>query len=124
MNAGAHGGETKDVLVEARAIDRSGNLHVIDNAGMGFAYRHCAVPADRIFTHAVFEGRASEPAGIEREMQAVAEYREANQPIKSRTGARPSRIRPATAPGNSSTPPAAGACAWAARICPRCIATS
>ncbi|MFZ1109145.1 MAG: UDP-N-acetylmuramate dehydrogenase [Rhodomicrobium sp.] len=86
MNAGAHGGETKDVLVEARAVDRSGKLHVTDNAGMGFAYRHCAAPDDYIFTHAVFEGREGDPAGIEREMQAVAEYREANQPIKSRTG--------------------------------------
>ncbi len=29
MNAGAHGGETTDVLVEARAVDRSGALHVL-----------------------------------------------------------------------------------------------
>ncbi len=86
MNAGAHGGETKDVLVEARAVDRAGKVHVYDNAGMGFTYRHCAIPGDRIFTHAIFEGREGDPAEIEREMQAVAEYREANQPIKSRTG--------------------------------------
>ena len=42
MNAGAHGGETKNVLVEARAVDRSGNIDVFDNAGLGFNYRHCA----------------------------------------------------------------------------------
>ncbi len=86
MNAGAHGGETKDVLVEARAVDRSGALYVYDNAGMGFTYRHCSAPADHIFTRAIFEGREGDPAEIEREMQAVAGYREANQPIKSRTG--------------------------------------
>jgi UDP-N-acetylmuramate dehydrogenase len=86
MNAGAHGGETKDVFVEARALDRSGKLHVTDNAGMGFTYRHCSVPGDHVFTYAVFEGREGDPAKIEREMRAVAEYREANQPIKSRTG--------------------------------------
>ena len=28
MNAGAHGGETKDILIEARGIDRTGNLHI------------------------------------------------------------------------------------------------
>ncbi|MBL8904595.1 MAG: FAD-binding protein, partial [Rhizobiales bacterium] len=27
MNGGAYGGETKDVLIEARAVDRSGNVH-------------------------------------------------------------------------------------------------
>lgn len=86
MNAGAHGGETKNVMVEARAVDRSGKVHVFDNAGIGFTYRHCGVPADHIFTSAIFEGREGERAEIEREMAGVAEYREANQPIKSRTG--------------------------------------
>ena len=28
MNAGAHGGETRDVLIEARAVDRAGRIHV------------------------------------------------------------------------------------------------
>jgi UDP-N-acetylmuramate dehydrogenase len=86
MNAGAHGGETKDFLAEARALDRSGALHILDNAGMGFTYRHCALPADYIFTEATFEGTPGDPAEIERAMQEVTEYREANQPIKSRTG--------------------------------------
>ncbi len=86
MNAGAHGGETKDFLAEARAVDRAGNIHVFDNAGMGFTYRHCGVPADYIFTQAIFEGTKGDPAEIEKAMQHVAEYREANQPIKSRTG--------------------------------------
>ncbi len=86
MNAGAHGGETRDILAEARAVDRSGNLHVFDNAGMGFTYRHCGIPLDYIFTQAVFEGTPGVPAEIEKSMRDVAEYREANQPIKSRTG--------------------------------------
>jgi UDP-N-acetylmuramate dehydrogenase len=86
MNAGAHGGETKDIVAEARALDRGGNLHVFDNARMGFTYRHCAVPADYIFTQAIFEGVPDDPAEIEKAMRDVAEYREANQPIKSRTG--------------------------------------
>src|ERR1700687_3309863 len=29
MNAGAHGSETKDVLVEARAVDRRGSIHTL-----------------------------------------------------------------------------------------------
>ncbi len=86
MNAGAHGGETKDGLVEARAVDAQGRVHVLSNADMKFVYRNCGAPADFIFTQAVFQGAKGDPATIEREMEEVAAYREANQPIKSRTG--------------------------------------
>src|SRR3974390_962888 len=53
MNGGAYGGETKDVLVEARGVDRQGNLHGFANGEMGFAYRHCGAPDDIVFTSAV-----------------------------------------------------------------------
>ncbi len=86
MNGGAHGRETKDVLVEARAVDRSGRVHVLSNEEMGFSYRHCSVPEDFIFTQALFHGEAGERADIQAEMAEVAEYREQAQPIKSRTG--------------------------------------
>ncbi len=61
MNGGAYGGETKDVLVEARGVDRQGNLRTFTNGEMGFSYRHCGVPEDVIFTTAVLQGRAGEP---------------------------------------------------------------
>jgi UDP-N-acetylmuramate dehydrogenase len=86
MNAGAHGRETKDVLVEARAVDRGGDIHVLSHADMGFSYRHCGVPGDWIFTEALFTGRPGEPREILKDMDQVARYREENQPIKERTG--------------------------------------
>lgn len=86
MNAGAHGTETKDVVASVRAVDRKGAIHVLSNADMGFAYRHCSVPDDFIFTEATFEGRPGKPAEILKAMDEVAEYRAANQPIKERTG--------------------------------------
>jgi UDP-N-acetylmuramate dehydrogenase len=86
MNAGAHGGETKDGLVEAHAVDGQGRLHVLSNADMKFVYRNCGAPADFIFTEAVFAGPPADPTALEREMEEVAAYREANQPIKARTG--------------------------------------
>jgi UDP-N-acetylmuramate dehydrogenase len=86
MNAGAHGRETKDVLVEARVLDRQGRMHTLSLADMGFSYRHCSVPPDWIFLEAVFQGMPGEPAKILAEMSEVAEYREANQPVKERTG--------------------------------------
>jgi UDP-N-acetylmuramate dehydrogenase len=86
MNAGAHGRETREVLVEARAIDRDGTIHVLPLEAMQLSYRHCGVPEDWIFTEALFQGSAGEPAAILEQMDEVAAYREANQPIKERTG--------------------------------------
>ena len=85
MNGGAYGGETKDVMVEARGIDRAGNLRTYSNAEMGFAYRHCAVPDDVIFTSAVFQGRAGDPEAIAAEMDNIKQKREESQP-RNRTG--------------------------------------
>ncbi|MEE7475668.1 UDP-N-acetylmuramate dehydrogenase [Methylobacterium hispanicum] len=86
MNAGAHGGETTDVLVEARGVDRRGNLCSFTHAEMGFTYRHSTAPEDVIFTSALFRGRPGERTAIEAEMERVTAAREAAQPIRERTG--------------------------------------
>jgi UDP-N-acetylmuramate dehydrogenase len=86
MNGGAYGRETKDALVEARALDRRGGVHVVTNSDIGFSYRHCSAPDDYIFTQALFAGERGEPAAIAAEMEKITESREATQPIKSRTG--------------------------------------
>jgi len=86
MNAGAHGTETKDIFVSARAVDGHGIIHVLTHADMHFTYRHCGLPEDFIFTEATFQGTPGDPAEIERQMDEVTAYREANQPTKSRTG--------------------------------------
>ncbi len=86
MNAGAYGGETKDVLVEARAVDRTGNIHVLSNADLKYTYRHSGAPEDLIFTSALLQGRAGDPAEIAAAMDKITSSREATQPIKSRTG--------------------------------------
>ena len=86
MNAGAYDSETKDVLVEAVAIDRSGERHVIPVAEMGYAYRHCSAPEDYIFTSALFEGREEESTVIEERMSEIMTRREASQPIREKTG--------------------------------------
>jgi UDP-N-acetylmuramate dehydrogenase len=86
MNGGAYGRETKDALIEARAVDRQGGIHVLSNGDMHYTYRHCGAPDDYIFTQAVFAGERGDPAVIAAEMDKITESREATQPIKSRTG--------------------------------------
>lgn len=86
MNGGAHGRETCEVLIEARAVDRQGCVHVLPVAEMHYAYRHCGAAEDLIFTEALFQGEPGDPASILAQMDDIAAYREQAQPIKSRTG--------------------------------------
>jgi len=86
MNGGAYGRETKDALVEARAVDRQGRVHVLTNKDMHYTYRHCGAPEDFIFTQATFQGTPGDREAIAAEMDKITESREATQPIKSRTG--------------------------------------
>jgi UDP-N-acetylmuramate dehydrogenase len=86
MNAGANGVETRERVVEVRALDRKGNLHVLSNADMGYSYRHSSAPADLIFTSAVLEGYAEDRETIRRLMDEVQHHRETVQPIREKTG--------------------------------------
>lgn len=86
MNAGAHGTETKNVLIEARAVDCSGKIHTLNLADLSYTYRHCGAPEDFIFTEALYQGEPGDPNEIARAMQDVADYRETHQPTKARTG--------------------------------------
>ena len=88
MNAGCYGAETADVLVEARAVTRSGQAIVIPAADMGFSYRRSARAAagDLIFTAGLFEGRPDDPAAINARMDEITARRESSQPIREKTG--------------------------------------
>lgn len=86
MNAGANGVETRERVVEVRALDRQGNVHVLSNADMGYAYRHSSAPTDLIFTSALFEGYPEDKVTIKEAMDAVQHHRETVQPIREKTG--------------------------------------
>ncbi|WP_398472382.1 UDP-N-acetylmuramate dehydrogenase [Tardiphaga sp.] len=86
MNAGANGGETKDLLIEAIGISRDGKKHVFDNAGMQFVYRNSGVDPSIIFTSAKFRGPITDPATIRSRMNEVQQHRETAQPIREKTG--------------------------------------
>lgn len=86
MNAGANGVETRERVVEVRALDRKGEVHVLSNADMGYAYRHCSAPKDLIFTSVVMEGYAEDRDVIRAAMDEVQHHRETVQPIREKTG--------------------------------------
>jgi UDP-N-acetylmuramate dehydrogenase len=86
MNAGANGGETKDVLVEATGVTRRGEKVTFSNADMKFVYRNSSVEEGVIFTSALFRGRIADPEFIRARMSEVQQHRETAQPIREKTG--------------------------------------
>jgi UDP-N-acetylmuramate dehydrogenase len=87
MNAGCYGSETKDVLVQADGVMRSGERVSFSNDDMGFSYRKsAAAQGDVIFTGALFAGTADAPAAITARMDEITARREASQPIREKTG--------------------------------------
>ena len=86
MNGGAYGRETRDVLIEAVAVDRAGKRHVLSNADMHYSYRHCGAPDDLIFVEALFQGTPGDKGEIQARMDEITASREATQPIRTRTG--------------------------------------
>ncbi|OYW90924.1 MAG: UDP-N-acetylenolpyruvoylglucosamine reductase [Caulobacterales bacterium 32-67-6] len=86
MNAGCYGAETKDVLISASGIDRSGARRDFALADFGYTYRHSEAPADIIWTEAVYEGRADDPAAITARIDEITARRETTQPIREKTG--------------------------------------
>jgi UDP-N-acetylmuramate dehydrogenase len=86
MNAGAHGGETKDFLVSAKAVSPDGKVHDLSPAELGHSYRHCSLPADWIFVEATFECEMDDIEIIADKLKAIQRQREETQPIRSKTG--------------------------------------
>jgi UDP-N-acetylmuramate dehydrogenase len=86
MNAGCYGREIKDVFVEAKAVDGSGNIVTLTPSDMAFVYRKSGTPGDLIFVEAVLQGETGDPDEIRARMNALVEQRESTQPVKAKTG--------------------------------------
>ncbi|MCT2400219.1 UDP-N-acetylmuramate dehydrogenase [Novosphingobium mangrovi (ex Huang et al. 2023)] len=86
MNGGAYGGEVKDILVDCDVVLRDGSLATLQNADLGYTYRHSELPGGAIVVAARFRGRPGEPAAIQAEMDRISASREASQPLRSKTG--------------------------------------
>src|SRR5690606_23862886 len=86
MNAGANGVEPRERVVEVRALARKGEVQVLSNTDMGYAYRHSSASPDLIFTSVLFEGIAGERDAIRQAMDEVQHHRETVQPVREKTG--------------------------------------
>jgi len=85
MNAGAYGGEMKDVVAHADAVGRNGRRLRLSPADLDFTYRHCAVPPSVIFTGATLRGHSGDQQEIAARISEIDRARGESQP-RSRTG--------------------------------------
>ena len=86
MNAGAYGSEIKDVLEKAEVIYPDGEIKMLENNALGFAYRHCSLPEGCIFTRAWLRAQKGDSAAIAARMDEIKANREGSQPVRARTG--------------------------------------
>lgn len=86
MNAGAYGGETREILIWADVIGRDGAIRRLSASDLGFAYRHSNLAVDDIVIRAAFQGTPDDPNAVLQRLADVQAKREASQPLRNRTG--------------------------------------
>jgi len=87
MNAGAMGGWMFDVVEEVEMISRSGEVRVMQKAGMHVDYRHCAELHEAIALGAVLKPAASaESTDIRRQVDVYQKKRVESQPREPSAG--------------------------------------
>lgn len=86
MNAGCYGSETKDVLVSAWGLTRSGERVDYAVADFGYTYRHSEAPADILWIEATFRGTPDDPDVVAARIAEITARREQTQPIREKTG--------------------------------------
>lgn len=82
MNAGAYGGEMKDVLVSVTAMDREGRIRTIDRDDLDLGYRHSALmDGGYIVLSAKMKLSHGEPEQIKMLMDDLRQRRTSKQPL-------------------------------------------
>lgn len=86
MNAGCYGSETKDVLVSARGVTRTGERVEYALADFGYTYRHSEAPANILWLEATYRGTPDDPEAVQARIDEITSRREQTQPIREKTG--------------------------------------
>ncbi len=82
MNAGAHGGEMRDVLVSAQVVRLGdGSRETFEAAALDMSYRHTALPADAVVVGARLRLARVEGTDLAEHMAEMRQWRRDHQPI-------------------------------------------
>ncbi len=82
MNAGAYGGEMKDVVKNATLMDTDGNIFTMGSDELGFGYRHSNITDDMIVLEAEIELALGDKVNIKETMQELSFKRKDKQPLE------------------------------------------
>ena len=83
MNAGAYGGEMKDVVKWARILDRDGEIHRLETEELALSYRHSVVPdMGGIVLSAAFLLKPGDETLIRAQMELLRNQRVQKQPLE------------------------------------------
>jgi len=87
MNAGAYGGEMKDIISKVRAIDKDNNIKEYSNSEMNFRYRGSRVTDEDLIVLSVeLELESGDPVKIEEVMKDLTYKRTSKQPLELPSG--------------------------------------
>ena len=82
MNAGAYGGEIKDVCTAVEVMDMDGNVRTLSGEEMGFSYRHSVLEeTDDIVLSATFRLISAPVEEVKGKMKELMGKRSASQPL-------------------------------------------
>lgn len=83
MNAGAYGGEFKDIVVKTKCMDENGNIIVLNNEEQKFSYRHSIFSEEKliILETELLLNIEENSEEIRRKMAEYLESRKAKQPL-------------------------------------------
>lgn len=83
MNAGAYGGEIKDIIVKVKVCDKSGRIFEIANEELDFSYRHSAIQEEGyIVLGAIFTLKPGNKDEISRTVKEISAKRKEKQPLE------------------------------------------
>lgn len=83
MNAGAYGGEMKDVVASVRVMDRNGCIAEYPADKLDFSYRHSRfTESGEIILSAVIKLKKGDKAQIKAQMDELMEKRRSKQPLE------------------------------------------
>ncbi|MBF0714231.1 UDP-N-acetylmuramate dehydrogenase [Gemella sp. GH3] len=83
MNAGAYGGEVKDVVIKVETIDKDGNIKLYSNDDMHFSYRHSIIQENSdIITKVYFQLKPENKQTIIDKVLELNKLRAEKQPLE------------------------------------------
>lgn len=83
MNAGAYGGEMKDIIEKVYVLDENGAQLELDRDALDLGYRHSCIPEKKyIVTKVVLELQPQDEAVIRSKMKELNEKRAEKQPLQ------------------------------------------